>query len=293
VGGASTEEPPALPRGLGSSLGLGVQLLLSVSLLLLLVLPLVALFAYVSPAAIGGAAVDRGLETSLAFTLLASALSLGIVLALGVPLGYLLARRSFPGRSVVESVVTLPTVLPHLIGGLAIFLLFAPETPLGRLAIAAGFPVFDTIWGVVLVMVYVSAAYTVLASQVAFESLDPQVLEAARSLGASPAEAFASVSLPLAVRGVLAGALLSWARAVSEIGGFLIVAYTIYPAAPYAGPVTSPISVYVYSLYQVGDLPGAVASSAFLVLVAFAIFLVVRLAARRGPGLWRRISLGR
>jgi ABC-type sulfate transport system permease component len=285
-------EPFGPRTGRRASWGTAAQVVLSASLLALLVLPLVALFSFVPLSEVAAAAQDRGLQTSLAFTLLASGIALGIVLALGVPLGYLLARRAFPGRAVVESVVTLPTVLPHLVAGLALFLLFAPDTPLGRFVGAAGFPVFDSIWGVVLVMVYVSAAYTVLASQVAFEGLDRDVLEAARSLGASPSEVFASVSLPLALRGVLAGALLSWARSVSEIGGFLILAYAVYPAAPYSGPVTSPLSVYVYNLYQVGDLTGSVAASAFLVLVAFAIFLAVRLAARHGSGLWRRISLG-
>ena len=274
------------------TIGTGVQIVLAGSLLLLLILPLVALLTSIPPAQIVSAASDPGIRTSLEFTLLASAISLAIILGLGVPLGYVLARRRFPGRSVVESAVTLPIVLPHLIGGLALLLLFAPSAPVGALAIRAGFPVFDTIWGVVLVMVYVSASYTVLASQVAFQSVNEPLLEAARSLGASPSEAFASVTLPIAARGILAGALLSWARSVSEIGGFLILAYAVYPSAPYSGPVTTPISVYVYNLYQIGDLNGASAAASFLVLAAFVVFLAVRILSRHGGGLWRRIALG-
>lgn len=260
------------------------------SLLLLLVLPLLALLGAAPPSALMAAAEDPALQISLEFTLLASAISLGIILLLGVPLGYLLARRNFPGRSVVESAVTLPIVLPHLIAGMALLLLFAPDSPVGAVALRAGFPVFETIWGVVAVMVFVSAPYTVLSSQIAFQSAGTTVQEVARSLGASPAEAFAGVTLPLAARGILAGVVLSWARAVSEIGGFLVIAYTVYPAPPYSGPVTSPISVYVYNLYQVGDLPGAVAASALLVLVAFAVFVAVRLAARNGSPLWGRLG---
>ncbi|MHB8352429.1 MAG: ABC transporter permease subunit, partial [Thermoplasmata archaeon] len=219
-------------------------------------------------------------------------LSLAIIVGLGVPLGYLLARKGFRGKSVVESLVTLPIILPHLIAGIALLLLFAPQSPVGAWAIRAGFPVFETIWGTVAVMVFVSAPYTVLASQVAFESAGETVQEVARSLGASPAEAFASVTLPLAARGILAGAVLSWARAVSEIGGFLVIAYTVYPAPPYSGPVTSPVSVYVYNLYEIGNLPGAVAASALLVIIAFAVFVAVRVAAHNGSTLWRRLVAG-
>jgi ABC-type sulfate transport system permease component len=287
---------PRAERAAGASArklaGVGVQAILAGSLLLLLILPLVALLTSIPPSEILAAANDPGVRTSLEFTLLASGISLGIILCLGVPLGYVLARRRFPGRSVVESAVTLPIVLPHLIGGLALLLLFAPASPVGSFAIRAGFPVFETIWGVVLVMVYVSASYTVLASQVAFQSVDEPLLEAARSLGASPSEAFASVTLPIAARGILAGALLSWARSVSEIGGFLILAYAVYPSPPYGGPVTTPISVYVYNLYQIGDLKGASAAASFLVLFAFVVFLAVRLLARHGGGLWRRIAVG-
>lgn len=264
----------------------GIETALSVSLLALFVLPIVALFRYAGAAAIVDAATSSGARAAFDFTLLASGLSLGVSLLFGVPLGYLLARRSFPGKSVVESVVALPVMVPHLVAGLALLLLFDPSGPVGALAVDAGFPVFDTIWGVVLVMAYVSTPYTVLASDLAFRSVDPRVVEAARCLGASPSDAFRTVTLPLATRGIVAGGLLTWARAVSEIGGFLILAYTVYPAGPYTGPATNAVSVYIYNLYQVGDLPGAVGTAALFVLVAFALFVAVRVLERSGRWPW-------
>lgn len=268
-----------------------VQILAAGSLLALLLLPLAALLASVSPSAIGAAALAPGMRAALAFTLLASALSLGAIAVLGLPLGYLLARRPFRGRTLVESAVTLPIVLPHLVGGLALLLLFAPSAPLGALAIRAGLPIVQTIWGTVLVMIFVSAPYAVLASESAFRAVDARLIETARSLGASPASAFATVTAPVAARGISAGLLLAWARSVSEIGGFLILANVVYPSSGYAGPVTSPVSVYVFSLYQIGDLPGAAAAASVLVLVAFALFVAARLAARRGSPAWA--GLGR
>ncbi len=259
----------------------GLSWATSGSLVLLLVLPLVALFAFGPAGGILQAASDAAVQTSLGFTLLASGLALLISVVLGVPLGYVLARRTFPGKSILESFVTLPIVLPHLIAGLALLLLFAPDSPAGALAARLGVPVFDTIWGVVFVMVYVSASYTVLASASAFRAVDEDLVEVSRSLGATPHEAFATVTLPIALRGIAAGAVLTWARSVSEIGGFLILAYTVYPTPPYLGPTTAPVSVYIYNLYQIGDLAGATAIASLLVLVSFVLFLLVRLGERR------------
>jgi molybdate/tungstate transport system permease protein len=261
------------------------------SLLLLFVLPVVALLTYAPPSDLLSAANQSGVRAAFSFTVLASALALAITLGLGVPLGYLLARGTFPGRSVVEAFVTLPVVVPHLVAGLALFFLFAPTAPLGRATIALGLPVLDTIGGVVLVMVYVSAPYTVVASQLAFRSVDERLVEAARSLGATPSEAFGRVTFPLALRGIVAGGVLSWARAVSEIGGFLIVAYTVYPSPFYPGPVTSPASVYIYNLYQLGDTAGAASVASLFVLGALLVFLVVRSVERSGrlPWVGRRL----
>jgi molybdate/tungstate transport system permease protein len=265
---------------------------LSASLLLLFLLPLYALFTYAPPSAIWAAARDPAVRAAVSLTLLASGIAVVAAVVFAIPLGYLLARRRFPGRSVVESVVALPVVVPHLMVGLGLFFLVAPGSPLYRLTTYLGAPVYDTIWGVVLVMVFVSAPYTVLASDLAFRAVEPGALEAARSLGAGPATAFLTVTFPVALRGIVAGLLLTWARAVSEIGGILILAYTVYPGGPYTGPVTSTLSVLVYNLFQNGDLAGAAAVSSLFLLVAFALFLLVRLGERSGWLPWGRGDLG-
>ncbi len=264
-------------------LGYGLGGVLSASLLLLFVLPIAALFWTAGSAGIFAALANQGFVVSIEFTLLASAIAVAIGLLLGVPLGYFLARFEFRGRSLIESIVLLPVMIPHLVVGLGLLLVFLPGTPLGEAASAVGLPVFDHPAGVVLVMLYVGTSYVVLASQNAFRSLDRGAVEAARSLGATPAEAFWSVSLPHAASGVLTGGLLMWARGVSEVGGFLILAAAVYPGPGWGGPVTSPASVYIYNLYGTGGLAGATAASALLVLVALAIFLAVRALAGAAP----------
>ncbi|HTT15462.1 MAG TPA: ABC transporter permease [Thermoplasmata archaeon] len=270
---------------------LALQIVLAGSLLLLFVLPLYALFTYASPAQIVAAWHDPVVWQAIDLTFYASGIAVLAAVVGAIPLGYLLARRPFKGRSLVEAVVGLPVVVPHLLVGLGLFLLVIPGSPLYRFTNAIGFPVYDTIWGVVLVMVFVSAPYTVLAADLSFRAIDDRMLEASRSLGAGPATAFLTVSLPLALRGIVAGLLLTWARSVSEIGGILILAYTVYPGGPYSGPVTSTLSVLVYNLFQAGNLAGAAAVSCVFLLVAFALFLLVRIGERVGWLPWQRGEL--
>ncbi len=264
-----------------SALGRGLAAAASASLVGLFVLPLVALFVYAGGSGLGVAAGDPGFRTALEFTLLASALAVGSGLLVGIPLGYALARFRFPGRRLLESVVMVPVVVPHLVVGIGLLLLFAPNGPVGHFAGALGIPVLDATAGVVLVMVYVGAPYIVLTSQLAFRAVDDEVLEAARSLGASPTEALVTVTLPSAARGILTGALLMWARGVSEVGGFLILAFAVSPSPPWSGPTTSTASVWIYSYWGI-DPTAAVGASALLVLVALAIFLAVRGFDRSG-----------
>jgi ABC-type sulfate transport system permease component len=287
-GDGAAARRPRLPPGVHWT---ALQIVLAGSLLVLFVLPIYALFTYGTPAEIVSAWRNPVVWQAIDLTFYASGIAVLAAVVLAIPLGYLLARRPFRGRSVVESIVGLPVVVPHLLVGLGLFLLLIPGSPLYRFTTAIGFPVYDTIWGVVLVMVFVSAPYTVLAADLSFRAIDGRVLEASRSLGAGPATAFVSISLPLAARGLVAGLLLTWARAVSEIGGILILAYTVYPGGPYNGPVTSTLSVLVYNLFQNGNLQGAAAVSAVFLLVAFALFLLVRVGERIGWLPWQRGEL--
>jgi len=270
---------------------LALQIALSGSLLLLLLLPIYALLTYAPLSRILAAAQNAYVREAIWLTLYASGLAVLVTALLAVPLGYLLARRRFPGRSIVEALVALPVAVPHLMVGLGLFFLVLPGSPLYQFTNAIGLPVYDSIWGVVLVMAVVSAPYTVLASQLSFQAVDDRVLEAARSLGAGGGTAFITVTMPIAFRGILAGLLLTWARAVSEVGGILILAYTIYPGGLYNGPVTNTISVYIYDLFQAGDLVDAAAVSSVFLLLAFVLFLGVRLAERSGWVPWRRGDL--
>jgi molybdate/tungstate transport system permease protein len=195
-------------------------------------------------------------------------------LLLGVPLGYLLARRDFTGKRWLEAALDLPVVLPHPVAGIAILLAYGRVTPVGRLATAAGLPVVGTALGIVVCMLFVGLPFLVAAAREGFALVDPRLEAIARTLGVSPLGAAVRVALPLAARPILAGAVLMWGRAVSEFGAIAVVAY--HPRVA---------SVLVYDRFTTAGLAGALPVAALLVVAALGVFLVLRALARPLPAL--------
>ena len=146
-------------------------------------------------------------------------------LPFAVAIGYCLARKSFSGKWLVETVVHLPLVLPPVVTGYLLLVCFAPRGPIGSvLSDLFGVRIVFTWVGAVLASMVVSFPLMVRAIRLAFQGVDPRLEMAARSLGASPAAAFFTVSLPLAGRGVIAGGLLGFARSLGEFGATIMVA---------------------------------------------------------------------
>jgi len=159
-----------------------------------------------------------------------------VVLALwAVPLAYALARIDFPGKRWVESMVDVPILVPQSVAGIALIVLLGPGSVLGNVLESLGLPISGSLFGIVIAQVFVAAPFLVKTAMTAFESVPLQYELASRSLGASPAATFARISLPLASRGILVGATLAWARAVSEFGCIVLFA---------SSPVTAPVLVH-------------------------------------------------
>jgi len=150
-----------------------------------------------------------------------------IGLFLGVPIGYLLARGRFRGKRLLESVINLPIAIPHVAAGIALLSLFNDKTLVGKLFKAIHITFVDTIYGVIIAMLFVSFSFIISASIVGFSSVEKELELVAQSLGADRFYTFLRVTLPLAFPAILRGAILAFARALSEVGAILIIAY--YP----------------------------------------------------------------
>ena len=203
---------------------------------------------------------DREVWSSIWTSLKGATLSTVAGVVLGVPVAYWLAHSEFRGRSLVESLINLPVVIPHIAAGIILLKFF----------LLIKISIVDTIRAVTWAMFFVSVSYTVNAAVSGFRSVNPGLIWTARSLGAHPFQTFRLVSLPLALPHIIRGALLSFARAMSEVGALLIVAYY---------PKTAPI--LMYERFENYGLSRAVPVAVLMLLVSFILFaLVLSIQAR-------------
>ncbi len=209
------------------------------------------------------------------FSAVTAAVATLLVLPVAVGLGWLLSRRAFPGKSVVETVVSLPLVLPPVAVGLLMLQLLGRERPLGRLLDAAGIDVVFTWKAVVLAMMVMSLPLMVMTIRAGFEHVNRRFEAMAATLGASPLRVFWTITLPLARRSVVAGALLGFARALGEFGATIVVAGGI-PGQ------SQTLAVAIFNLTEAGRESDANLLMFVSIAVAFAVLATANAVQRRG-----------
>ena len=166
-----------------------------------------------------GAMADEEVFRSLGLTFLAGLIATGLTLISGVPLAYMLARRTFIGKSLVGALVDLPVVIPHTAAGVALLLVFGRRGILGHLFAQVGIEFTDNLGGIVVAMMFVSLPFLVNMSREAFAAVDKELEQVALTDGASSWQVFSLVTLPLAWRGLVAGAMMMWARGIKRVWG--------------------------------------------------------------------------
>jgi len=251
-----------------------VSWLLGLVLLVFVAAPLVALVTGTSLHELVSTVREADVRQALLVSIEAAFLATVLAAIGGIPLAYLLARREFVGKRVIEGLIDLPIVFPHTAAGIALLLVFGRSGALGSAFAHVGLTFTDTLAGIVVAMLFVSLPFLVDTSREAFALVDPGYERVARTLGAGPGLAFLRVALPMARRGVWAGALLMWARGMSEFGAIVILAYN---------PKT--MSVLVYERFEGAGLDAAKPAALLIVLLALVVFVVVRsLSGRRREG---------
>ncbi|GAA1591185.1 ABC transporter permease [Streptomyces globosus] len=236
-----------------------------------LLLPLAGILVRTPWSELGGHLGSPGVLEALRLSLVVSFWALGLSLLLGVPLAWLLARVDFRGKAFVRSLVLLPMVLPPTVGGVALLLAFGRRGLLGPwLEDAFGLTLPFHTSGAVLAATFVAMPFLVISLEGALGGLRPSYEETAASLGATPVRVFFTVTLPMAAPGLVAGAALTWARALGEFGA------TITFAGNLPG-TTQTLPLQVYLLLQ--DRPEA-ATSVSLLLLAIAMAVLIALRGR-------------
>jgi molybdate transport system permease protein len=277
--GESSADAPARARHSASTGFALVGLLAALALVLFLAVPLAALLLRAFNQSDGLTVETRDtLRQALRLTLLTTGITLAIVITLGTPLAYVLARHRFPGWRLIDTLIDLPMVLPPAVAGVALLMAFGRRgligEPLANLGITVGF----TTVAVVMAQTFVAVPFYVRAARAGFARVSRELEEAASDLGAPPIRVFRTVTIPIARPGLAAGAVLAWARAVGEFGA------TIMFAGNFTGR-TQTMPLAIYGRYEAGDLNTALVLSAILLGASLLVLLAVRLVGGRAGDL--------
>lgn len=261
--------PAKAPRGLHRFFpDRGFQwtfLLLGGLILFFIVLPVAKMIIATNPLIILQSLADSEITSSIVLTLYAALISTAIGFVLGVPLAYLLARTSFPGKRLIEGLIDLPLVIPHSAAGIALLFVFGRHYFMGRAFDSVGIRFLDSLAGIVIAMLFVSVPFLIDSAKEGFQKVDPRLEKVARTLGATHWQTFARVSFPLAWRSIMAGNILMWARGMSEFGAVIIIAYH---------PMIAP--VLVYEKFETYGLDYARPIAVILILISLFVFVLLR-----------------
>jgi molybdate transport system permease protein len=251
--------------GAGAALAIGLAFL---------TLPVVAIFVDVPPGDLVDSLGDAAALDALRLSLETSAIALAVIVVVGTPAAWLLATRRWPGRSLLITLVELPLVVPPAVAGIGLLAALGPDGLLGGALDEAGIRLAFETAGVVVALTFVASPFYVRQAIAGFEALDPALLDASRTLGASEARTFARVAVPVARGALGAGAALAWGRALGEFGATLMF------AGSFRG-VTQTAPLAIYERFAT-DFTSALALAAVLVALSAAILLTVKvlLAAR-------------
>lgn len=238
--------------------------LLASLMVLFVILPIFSTFAAQTSDVEGfyDALTDSDVWRVILFTVYAALLSTLIAVVLGTPLAYLMVRANFFGKSLVSGFVDLPIIIPHVVSGIALLSVFSSKGLIGSFA-----PIdfVDALPGVVAAMLFVSAPFYINTTREGFQTINIRLEHVARTLGASPLRVFATITVPLTWRHMAAGALMSWARAISEFGAVVIIAY--YPMVA---------STLIYDRFLSQGLQASRPIAVILFIFSLVVFVLLR-----------------
>ena len=232
-------------------------------LILFIGLPLVKMMISTDPGTLLATAGQQEVQVSIFLTLRAALWATLAALVCGVPLAYLLARKTFKGKKILEGLIDLPVIIPHTAAGIALLTVWGRHSFLAKLF---GFNIVGTEIAITMAMFFVSVPFLVNSAKEGFKLIDERLEKTALTLGASQWQAFRTISLPLARRPIIAGSIMMWGRGISEFGAVVILAYH---------PMTAP--VLIFERFQNFGLKYALPVTVLLILITLIIFIIMRI----------------
>jgi molybdate/tungstate transport system permease protein len=228
--------------------------------LVYIIYPLFSILIFVEPHNLLASLIRPTVIDAFVLSIGTASVSTLLIAVFGIPLAYCLSRYKFPGRSVVQIIIVIPLVLPPLASGALLLGVFNPQSFLNGL-----FPDIEftqSIIGIIIAQTYVASPFMILASMAAFDSVDKSLETVARVLGKRHWEVYIRISIPLAKNGILVGIMMTWIRAIGELGATLMLAYN---------PHT--ISIQIYEDNAIGGLSQAIPSIILSILLSIALII--------------------
>ncbi len=233
--------------------------------LLFIIAPLLALYLHASPVAVAKGARETAVQNSIWLTLWLPLAATIVCAIFAIPLSWILARRDFPLKPLVNALIDLPLVLPHPAAGIALLWVFAARSFPGNVLNAAGLRFIGNPMGIATAMAFVSLPFLINAARDGFSAVPSSLEATAAGLGASPWRVFFTISLPLARKSILSGGVTMWARGMSEFGAVIVVAYH---------PMTAP--VMIWERLNAFGLSSAMPVTVLFVTICLILFAVFR-----------------
>lgn len=215
---------------------------------------------------------DSAVWKSIILTMHTAFVATVIAFVFGVPLAYFLARRDFPCKGIVESIIDIPIIVPHTVAGIALLTVFGSYGLIGD-PLSSFVRFRDAFPGIVVAMLFVSVPFLINSAREGFQSVDPRLENVARSLGASEWGAFHRITIPIAARHIMVGSILCWARAMSEFGAVIVIAYY---------PMIAP--TLIYERYISYGLSASTPIAVLMIMVCLVVFVILRMISAG----WRR-----
>jgi molybdate transport system permease protein len=241
--------------------------------ILYIALPVLSLFLKADLSSLPTAFDDPLVRDALWLSLVTTVASTVIVVVIGTPIAYVTARYRYPGKEIIDSVIDLPVVMPPAVAGIALLMAYGRLGIAGHYFNAFGITFAFTTTAVIMAQLFVASPFYIRQARTSFEDVDRTYEHAARTLGASPVRAFFCVTVPIAMNGLVSGAILSWARALGEFGA------TIMFSGNFQGRTqTMPLAIY---MSMNTDLNASLILSILLVVISFIVIVAIKILTRR------------
>jgi len=232
-------------------------------LVLFIFVPIFKMLIVNDPGTLVETARDAEVHSSIFLTLRASLWSTIAALFTGVPLAWLLARKKFKGKKLIEGIIDLPVIIPHTAAGIALLGVWGRQSLFSKVS---GLHIIGTEIAISIAMLFVSVPFLVNAVKEGFKLIDERYEKTAVTLGATPWKAFLTVSLPMVKKSIVSGSIMMWGRGISEFGAVIILAYH---------PMVTP--VLIFERFQNFGLKYALPVTGLLIVISLAIFIAVRI----------------